>query len=136
VVCDRESVGKYSAELHDQARDKVKVNGVRIVFPNVCFEVWILLHFQKTVAAYDGCDDLLKKSPLKKHGKGYDKGEKLEFAEEEVSAARKNAENLNKQTIAAANSGWNKEHQWNPYADIYKLLDAIDSFGKTHITGI
>jgi hypothetical protein len=132
VVYDRESVVKYSPELHDEAMDKASANGIKIAFSNVCFEVWILLHFQETVPAYDCCADLLHRSRLKKHIPGYDKGDKREFSEQEVSAARKNAKHLNKQTIAAADRSWNKEHQWNPYTDVYKLLDAMDKHQKKY----
>ena len=132
AVYDRESVVKHSADLHNQARDKAKSNGINVALSNVCFEVWLLLHFQETVPAYACCDDLLHRSRLKKHIPGYDKGDKREFLPEEIDAARKNAVRLNKQTIAAADRSWNKEHQWNPYTDVYKLLDAMDKHQKKY----
>ena len=134
VVYDRESTVKYSADFHNQAADKAKANDINIAFSNVCFEVWILLHFQETVPPCDSYDDLRKRTPLTTHIPDYDKGEKREFSEEEVSAARKNAEKLNAQTISGADRSWNKEHQWNPYTDVYMLLDAIDGFGKKYIS--
>ena len=51
VVYDRESSIKYPDSLHDEARDKAGANGIGIAFSNVCFEVWLLLHFQETVEA-------------------------------------------------------------------------------------
>ena len=66
VVFDRESVAKYSHELHAKARDNARRNCIEIAFSNVCFELWILLHFEYTAAPYSTCADLLKKSNLKK----------------------------------------------------------------------
>ena len=132
VVYDRESVNKYPPALHDQARDKARSNGIKVALSNVCFEVWILLHFQGTVAIYDCYDDLLHQSRLKEYIPSYDKGVKWEFSKDEVAVARKNAARLNKQTIAGADRSWSKEHQWNPYTDVYKLLDAMDKHQKEY----
>lgn len=133
VVYDREAANKYPDGLHAEARIKAKAEGINIALSNVCFEVWILLHFQATVAPYDSYTDLRKNSYLTKHIPGYDKGAKRSFSDEEVCMARKNAAKLNSQTIAGANPEWTQPHQWNPYTDVHTLLDAIDEFGKTHI---
>lgn len=132
VVYDRESPNKYSPALHEEAFAKAKANGINIAFSNVCFEVWLLLHFQATVPACDSCDDLCKRSPLKKYIPNYDKGAKRNYTETEISNARKNAVKLNKQTIAGANASWTKPYQWNPYTDVYKLLNAMDKHQKEH----
>ncbi len=135
VVYDREACNKYPDALHAEARAKAESGGINIVLSNVCFEVWILLHFQATVAPFDSYSDLRKNSKLTKHIQGYDKGEKRLFSDDEVRAARKNAAKLNSQTIAGANPEWTHPHQWNPYTDVHALLDAIDDFGKKYIEG-
>ncbi|VGO22313.1 RloB family protein [Pontiella sulfatireligans] len=133
VVFDREAKHKYADALHAEARAKAKANDIRIAISNVCFEVWILLHFQPNVAPYTSYSDLRKRSALKTHIKGYDKGEKRLFSEAEISVARKNAKVMNHQTKAGANPAWNQPHQWNPYTNVYELLDALDKFGKKNI---
>ena len=133
VVFDREAENKYTDALHNEARNKAKVSGVKIAFSNVCFEVWILLHFQADIAAYTSYADLWKRSSLKTHIKGYDKGKKQKFSEEKISAARRNAKDLNKRTQDGADPSWRYPYQWNPYTDVYKLLDAIDKFGEKYI---
>ncbi len=133
VIYDRESAIKYPPALHNKARDKAAANGINIAFSNVCFEVWVLLHFQETVPPCDSYDDLRKRTPLTTYIPKYDKGEKRQYTADEVASARKNSVRLNEQTTAAANSTWNKEHQWNPYTDVYKLLDAIDKFAEQYI---
>jgi hypothetical protein len=132
VVYDRESSIKYPDTLHEKAYAKAKANGIRVAFSNVCFEVWLLLHFQATVPTCDSCDDLCKRSSLKDHIPNYDKGEKRLYTADEVSNARKNAVKLNKQTIAGSDASWTKPYQWNPYTDVYKLLDAMDKHQKEH----
>ncbi|MEA3544220.1 MAG: RloB family protein [Thermodesulfobacteriota bacterium] len=133
VVFDREAENKYADALHNEARTKAKAAGVNIAFSNVCFEVWILLHFQTNVATYSSYSDLLKQSSLKTHIKDYDKGKKRLFTETEISTARRNAEALNKRTKVGADPAWRHPYQWNPYTDVYKLLDAIDGFGRKYI---
>ena len=132
VVFDRESAIKYPDALHAEAYAKAKANGIRIAFSNICFEVWLLLHFQATVSAYDSCDDLRKRSSLEKHIPNYDKGKRRRYTADEVSNARKNAVKLNEQTIAGADASWTKPYQWNPYTDVYELLDAMDKHQKEH----
>jgi hypothetical protein len=132
VVYDRESPVKYSDAKHEEAYAKAKANGIKIAFSNVCFEVWLLLHFQATVPAFNTCDDLCKRSPLKKYIPNYDKGAKRNYTETEISNARKNAVKLNKQTIAGADASWTKPYQWNPYTDVYMLLNAMDAHQKEH----
>lgn len=132
VVYDRESPTKYKDAFHAEARQKAGTN-IHIALSNVCFEVWLLLHFQSSSAQYASCADLLKRSKLKTYIKDYDKANNRTYSSEEIELARKNAERLNTQTKRGANSSSNQCHQWNPYTDIHKLLDEIDKFGKQHI---
>jgi hypothetical protein len=64
---------------------------------------------------------------------GYEKGGKYRFASEQIAAARSNAKRMNKQTISGADPAWTQPHQWNPYTNVFELLDAIDVFGKDHM---
>lgn len=129
VVYDRESVNKYPDSLHAKARDKANANGIEIALSNVCFEIWILLHFQNSLAEYSDYSDLLRRSNLKTHIENYEKGTRYSFSENQIQSARENALGLNRATELAADASWKMPHQWNPYTDVYKLLDAIDEFG-------
>jgi len=64
VVYDRESVAKYSNELHAKAYSKAEGAGINVALCNVCFEYWLLLHFVSTDAPYQNYDDLRKNSVL------------------------------------------------------------------------
>lgn len=141
VVYDRESEQKYKESLHKNAYDKAEKNSVNIALSNVCFEVWLLLHFKITVAHYHNYEDLRKNSPLrqelrKKGLKDYEKGNPdiFNIISDSIKNARQRAEKLNKETSNAASLSWVKPYQLNPYTDVYKLLDAIDKFGKQHLS--
>ncbi|MEI7947599.1 MAG: RloB family protein [bacterium] len=134
VVYDRENPTKYDDSLHAEARITARDNNINIALSNVCFEVWLLLHFRTSSAAYMNCADLLKNSDLKKiYIKDYDKADRRDYSDAEIKAARKNAKHMNQQTINGADSKWNNPHQWNPYTNVHELLDAIDAFGKEHV---
>ena len=133
VVFDREAKNKYSDTLHAEARRKANEEAIHIAFSNVCFEVWILLHFQNTVAPYSSYADLKKRSDLKLHIENYDKGSVFTFSAEQIKNARDNAEVLNRLTQEGADSSWTEPYQWNPYTDVHLLLDAIDKFGQKYV---
>ncbi len=129
VVYDREGPTKYPDALHADARQNAG-DKVHIALSNVCFEVWLLLHFQSTCAPHDSCDDLLSRSRLKEHIPNYDKADRREYSDTEIAAARQHAERLNACTQRGADASWTQPHQWNPFTDVHKLLDAIDEFGE------
>ncbi|MCC5844566.1 MAG: RloB domain-containing protein [Verrucomicrobia bacterium] len=133
VVFDREAKNKYSDTLHAKARRKADEEGIHIAISNVCFEVWILLHFQNTVAPYSSYTDLWNRSDLRLHISNYEKGSVYTFSNEQIKSARANAAIMNQQTCAGADSSWSNPHQWNPYSDVHLLLDAIDDFGKKYV---
>ena len=140
VVYDRESKHKYSDKLHMEAYQKAKSNNVYIGFSNVCFELWLLLHFQDTCAPYSCCDDLIKNSNLhaecKKIGlSNYSKGDKYIFnkIDDHIGKARERAEKMNREMLASADPSKVLPYHLNPYTDVHKLLDAIDEFAKNNI---
>ena len=135
VVYDREAVAKYSHKLHDQARAKANANGINIAFSNVCFELWLLQHFDYRNRPYTCCDDLLRNSPLKadllKVGvTNYAKGDPHLFTKIQggVTNARARAAALNRESLLTAANGATQPHMLSVYTDIHLLLDAIDAF--------
>lgn len=128
VIFDREAESSIPEAIHAQARKMAEEHGVQIALSNICFEVWLLLHRRKNVAQCDCCDTLLKRREFRDLFPSYEKGEPIHFSKEEITAARKNAVLLNKQTIDGADPSWTVPSRWNPYTDVYKVLDAIDTF--------
>lgn len=138
VVYDRESEQKYKNELHFQAYEKAQSHTIKAAISNVCFEIWLLLHFQETIAPYSNFDDLRKNSALRTECErrgllDYDKASQDIFGiftEKEIADARTRAEKLNKLTEQSADPSCTRPYQWNPYTDVHKLLDAMDEFVK------
>lgn len=135
VVYDRESEAKYSSQLHQTAYEKAQARNIEVAFSNVCFEVWILLHFVDSSACYSSYDNLISQSPLKKKledigVKNYDKGSDNLFSllKDDVSKARRRAEKINADTLRCCDRPDSPPYFLNPYTDFYLLLDAIDKF--------
>ncbi|WP_077340830.1 RloB family protein [Pseudocolwellia agarivorans] len=135
VVYDREATDKYSNELHSQSLTKARANKINVVLSNVCFEVWILLHFIPSVAPYRSCDDLLKSSKLKQKLKekgilNYEKGDVAvyEAIAPGIAEARARAKKMNIRTLNDSIQGNDSPYLLNPYTNVHELLDAIDAF--------
>jgi hypothetical protein len=135
VVYDREAVNKYPDSLHQQAVTEANSNGIKIALSNVCFEIWLLLHFENGGKPYSNYDDLLKTSSLKKHLKNlgvskYDKANHniFDLLSDRIDDARNRAVAMNKATQKSAPNNCTEPHLLNPYCDVHKLLDAIDQF--------
>jgi len=134
VVYDREAVAKYSRKLHLEAWKAAKQNGIKIALSNVCFEFWLLLHFVDSATPYSSCSDLLKNSVLSDRveqacGQKYDKASAVLFEQIKghISSARTRADGINKRGLAAAGNHA-MPFDINPYTEVHKLLDEIDSF--------
>lgn len=136
VVYDREGVAKYSDNLHAQSRQLAEKNGIGVALSNVCFEVWLLLHFEAVGASYTSCDNLLAHSRLKQHLRlfgitQYDKADTRlleQITDTQVQQARERAVKMNLVSRAAAPANCDQAHQLNPYTEVHDLLDAIDAF--------
>ena len=135
VVFDREAVTKYPHKLHAKAKALAKRHNIEIAFSNVCFEFWLLLHFQYTAACYESCDDLLRKSNLKSFLKGsgiqdYDKGYAFLFdaLKGNVEDAIRHSTLVKKNALETA--GYGKTSPWhlNPYTDVHELIIDIGNF--------
>jgi hypothetical protein len=135
VVYDRESVGKYSNELHAKARAKAEKERINIAISNVCFEYWLLLHLVDTDAPFNSYDDLIGNSALRVRmkeqcGCDYEKSARsiFELLRLYLPDARIRAKRLNANGLRNAGIGRNQPHHVNPYVGVVDLLDAIDAF--------
>lgn len=135
VVYDRESIRKYKDEQHAEAMAIANKENINIVISNVCFELWLLLHFDQNTTYYESCDDLLKNSPLKARIKelgfdNYDKSDERIFSLifDNIPEAKKRAIRMNHFTKQHAEKENLPPYQLNPFTNFYELLDAIDNF--------
>ncbi|QJT80412.1 RloB family protein [Kosakonia sp. MUSA4] len=135
VVYDRESVSKYPKKLHAEALAKAKKNNIKVALSNVCFEFWILLHFEYTTSHYSCYDNMMAESKLKFFLKrvGIDKYEKgsdiLYFKiKSGIDKAKVRATRVNK-FIAESSPGKVLEpYEYFPYTNIHELLEEIEGF--------
>lgn len=135
VLYDRESVGKYSDELHAKARARANKAGINIALCNVCFEYWLLIHLVDTDAPFASYEDLISTSSLRaqmkeKCGCDYEKSVRsiFELLKQYLPDARTRAKRLNAKGLASAEVGREQPHHINPYLGVVDLLDAIDAF--------
>lgn len=135
VVYDREAPAKYLDELHKKALDLAVKNNINVALSNVCFELWLLLHFKGNTAPYASYNDLMAssdfRSELLKAGiSDYEKGNTAIFdvVLSRLNTAKTRAIAMNQHTLSSAANGKNKPYQLNPYTDVYLLFDAIDGF--------
>ena len=125
----------YTDSLHCKALQKAQGKNIKVALSNVCFELWILLHFQINSAPYTSYDDLIRHSSLQSHLQkngipSYSKNETTLFQilRNNVEIAKDNATIMNQTTIDSAAAGLTFPYQFNPYTDVHRLLDAIDAF--------
>lgn len=82
IVLDRD----YHANI-ENALNMAKVSKIDVALSVICFEYWVLLHFEKTTKPFDKCDDVIKYIK-KNHFAAYEKNtncyvtlkDKVEFA--------------------------------------------------------
>ena len=105
---------------------------VHIAFSSICFETWVLLHFEYTTAAFANYDELFSKK-LKAHIKNYEKGIDglYDLIKDKTDYAIGNSKKLNKYS-QAANPLNTPVYQFNPYTNIPELFEALNSFLKEH----
>ena len=135
VVYDRESVGKYSDDIHAKARARAEKTGINIALCNVCFEYWLLIHLVDTDAPFGSYADLIGTSALRaqmkeKCGCDYEKSGRsiFELLKQYLPDARARAKRLNAKGRESAEAGREQPHHINPYVGVVDLLDAIDAF--------
>ena len=112
--------GDYGAKIRD-ARARANRDEIKLAISTMCFEYWVLLHFEETGKPNINCDRLV--SLLRqRHLARYEKG-KCDFKDivKSLHIACKRAERLRKPGI---DRGEFPENQ-NPCSEVYKLIHAI-----------
>jgi len=114
----------FDRDGHDhipEAFDMARANGIEIAFSNVCFEQWILLHYERTQKPFTNCDEIVSHI-RSKHDHSYKKDDYCyDRLKENISTAIKNGEWLIQQVdfdISRGTPEWNI----NPYTDVHKLV--------------
>ncbi|MEI6553974.1 MAG: RloB family protein [Paludibacter sp.] len=109
-----------------QTFEEARVSKINIAFSSVCFEIWILLHFEKTSRQFQNCDDIIH---FIKH-KGYLNYEKTNFYNQ-LSPEHKQNAIINAVWLHVYNDNDIKRgipiYQLNPYTDFDRLMKYLHS---------
>lgn len=105
------------------AFDMAKANGINVAFSNICFEEWVLLHYEATQKAFTNCDEVVRY--LKKYDSNYKKDDYCyERLADKVQIALDNGEWLMRQVAVDVSRGtpvW----EINPYTDVHVLVNFL-----------
>jgi hypothetical protein len=112
--------GDHGPAKIQTARQKATSSDIELAISTMCFEYWVLLHFEQSAAPAFHCDGVIKS--LSKHLPNYHKGN-CQFHEivKEVRVAAARAKKLREQQIRSCP----RPELHNPCSEIYKLIDAI-----------
>jgi hypothetical protein len=108
--------GDYGSAIK-AARKEAKANGVHLAVSTMCFETWVLLHFEETPVSATNCDAVVR-ALKENHCPKYSKG-KCDFLEI-VPHSRKASERARKLRQKSS-----LPEDQNPCSDVYLLIDAI-----------
>jgi RloB-like protein len=105
-----------------EAFDMLKDLPIGIAFSNICFEFWVLLHFERTSRQFKNCDEIISYI-RKNHDKDYAK------ANDHFLRLK------DKLPSAIENSKWLTEKHWeyderplwerNPYSDVHLIFEKL-----------
>jgi hypothetical protein len=97
---------------------------INIAFSNICFEYWILLHYETTTKSFENCDKIIeyiKKYHFANYEKTKDIFEKLKSS---MSIAIANNKAVLKICQSELNRG-EKPYQLGAYTDVYILVEKL-----------
>lgn len=116
-------------ESFDRARNKIKTLSGRKKNPLPideaisvpCFELWVLLHFEKTDAPFNKCDDVIGR--VRNHMPGYEKAD--------ANIAKKLMDKIN---VAIENADWLEgqavNNNYDPYTSVHNVIRHFAMVGK------
>ncbi len=109
------------------ARRSASANGIKLAVSTMCFEYWVLLHFEEYDKASVDCDAVLHLLKDEKRIPTYDKG-KYDFREivSKIHTASTRAEKLRKPGIERGD----KPENQNPCSEVYILVNTILPAGQ------
>jgi hypothetical protein len=105
----------------DKALNIAKDNKIIVALSIICFEYWVLLHFEKTTKPFVKCDDIINYIK-KKHFKHYEKSTNCYIAlKDKVKLAIENGEWVQKQNINDLERG-KKITDLSAYTNVHLLV--------------
>jgi hypothetical protein len=112
--------GDYRDKI-PSARAKAKTYGIKLAISTMCFEYWVLLHFEECDKPTLDCDGVIH-NLKSRHLPDYEKGDcDFRLIVEGVDIASQRAERLRKPGIERGDL----PEEQNPCSEVYKLINSI-----------
>lgn len=107
------------------AFNNAQTNNIRIVFSNIAFEYWVLLHFEDTSRPFSKSRDIIGYLKQQNHFPHYQKGDNslYEMIKDKTATAESRAKR-NRKAMKEANPGA-RNFEINPYTNVDELLESI-----------
>lgn len=120
IVFDRDGHANIPATFHE----KQAVNEIEIAFSVVCFEYWVLLHFEKTTRLFSDCDSIgsyIRQKYFPEYEKSRNNYHNLK---DKINLAIENATWTTKQNQNDLNDGL-KPYQLHAYTNVHELISFL-----------
>lgn len=119
IVLDKD----YHANI-DKAFDMAYSNRFKIAFSAICFEFWVLLHFEKTTKPFQRCEDVIAHI-RKNHFSDYLKKENAYHdLKEKIQTALENGKWIVNQNMPDIERGTKLYELW-AYTDVHLLVERL-----------
>ena len=119
--------GDYGVKITN-ARTRADANGVKLAISTMCFEYWLLLHFEENGNPTTNCG-AVERTLKRKHLRDYQKGS-CDFRDivKDVHVASERAERIRKPGIDRRERPENQ----NPCSEVYKLIESMSIWVSKH----
>jgi hypothetical protein len=109
-----------------QAIELLRDTPIQVAFSNICFEFWILLHYEYTTRSFSNCDEIIKHI-RQQHDADYGKSND-HFVQlgDRLSTALENAEKLMKYWKDEDAPIWYR----NPFTNVHELIKTFEALFK------
>ncbi len=128
VVFDKDKHTKIPDAFNEANNHKPKIN---IAFSVICFEYWILLHFEKTTKLFLNCNEIIKYIKQKKYIPDYDKVNFFPRIQNKIPFAISNGKWCIKQCKCLIDRD-PRLHKLSVYTNFHLLLKSVDEFLIKH----
>jgi len=127
VVFDKDIHANIPQAMNDALTYKIPIN---IAFSVICFEFWILLHFEKTTRYFANCDSLISYREKKKYISNYSKtGNLYKLLKGKEDIAIKNSNWCIKQNAPTIRYN-NNIHSLSAYTDFHYLFLTLNTLNR------
>ena len=119
IVLDRDQ-----HENLPDALSRANDSNIKVAFSNVCFEFWVLLHYEKTRKSFYNCSEIIKYIKDNHYPEYQKKDNPFIELKPRIKIAIENAEWFAKQVQLDLDNGM-KIHEISPYTDIHELIKML-----------